>query len=41
MKAPERPQWRLSCIFIGNFEHISGLRVSIVDFEQVNACWVR
>ena len=40
---PERPQWRLSGIFIGNFEHMSGLffNVSVVDFEQLTACWVR
>ena len=40
MKTPERPQLRLSGIFLVNFEHMPGLffSVSIVDFEQVNAC---
>ena len=40
IKIPERPHWRLSGIFIVNFEHISHLAsVSIVNFEQVNAGW--
>ena len=38
---PERRHWRRSCVFIVNFEYISHLfSVSIVDFEQVNVCWV-
>ena len=36
----ERRWWRLTGIFIGNFEHISYLTgISIVDFEQVNVSW--
>ena len=34
IKMPERRQWRRSGIFIVNFE-----RVSIVNFEQLNAGW--
>ena len=37
MKMPERRQCRRSGIFIVNFEDISHLSVSIVNFEQVNA----
>ena len=40
IKIPEQRQCRGSGIFIVNFEHISHL-VSIVNFEQVNAGWVR
>ena len=39
-KTPERCQWGRSGVFIVNFEHISQLAVSIVNFEQVNANWV-
>ena len=40
IKTPERRQWRLSGVFIVNFEHISHSpcsSVSIVNSEQVNA----
>ena len=36
IKTPERCQWSRSGVFIVNSEHIS-----IVNFEQVNACWDR
>ena len=42
LKTPERRQWRRSGGFIVNFEHISHLVILfIVNFEQVNADWVR
>ena len=44
MKALEQPQWRLSGIFIVNYEHMSRIShasASIIDLEQVNVCWVR
>ena len=43
IKTPKRSQWRCSGLLTVNFEHISHLffSVSIVDFEQVNVCWVR
>ena len=31
---------RRSVVFIVNFKHILHLCVSIVEFEQVNVCWV-
>ena len=41
IKAPERPQWRRSAVFIVNFEHISDIfLVFIVLYEQVNVSWV-
>ena len=42
IKTPKRQLWRLFGVFIINFEHISHLcsSVSIVNFKQVNACWV-
>ena len=39
IKTPERRQWPRSGVFIVNFEHISHLSVSIVNFEQVNSSW--
>ena len=34
----ERRQWRRSCVFMVNFEHISFCSsVSIVNFEHLNA----
>ena len=41
IKPPKRRQWRHFVGFIVNFEHILHLcsRVSIDDFEQVNADW--
>ena len=36
IKTPERRHWRLSGVFIVNFEH----SVSFVEFEQVNVSWV-
>ena len=39
-KLPEQRHWRHSGVFIVNFEHISDIFVSIVDFEQVNVGWV-
>ena len=41
IKTPERRQWRSSGVFIVNLEHSTPFSsVSIVDFEQVNICWV-
>ena len=42
IKTPERRQWRRPGVFIVNYEHISHIfsSVFIVDFEQVNVCWV-
>ena len=39
---PERRLWRRFGVYIVNFEHISTpfSSFSIVDFEQVNVCWV-
>ena len=41
-KSPGQRQWGLSGVFIVNFEHMLHLflSVSIVDFEQVNVCYV-
>ena len=39
MKTLEQRQWRRFGVFIVNCEHISHF-VLIVDFEQVNVCWV-
>ena len=39
MKTLERCQLRRSSAFIFNCEHVSNF-VRIVDFEQVNVCWV-
>ena len=41
IKTPDRRQWRLSGVFIVNFEHISHsiFSVSIVDFVQINFRW--
>ena len=40
IKTTERRQWRLSGIFIVNFEHISHfVLIFIANFEQVNAGW--
>ena len=36
---PERQYWRPCCVFIVNFEHMSHLSVSIVNFKQVNVSW--
>ena len=35
-KTPELPQWRLFSAFVVNFEQISLVAVSIVDFEQID-----
>ena len=40
IKSPEQYQWCRSGVFIVNFEHTC-TSVSIVNFEQVNAGWVR
>ena len=41
IKPPEQRPWRRSGVFIVNFEHISPFSsVSVVNFEQVNDCWV-
>ena len=40
IKTPERRQWRRSGVFMINFEQVSlFFGVSIIDFEQINACW--
>ena len=39
MKTLAQCQWHRSSVFIVNCEHISNF-VLIVDFEQVNVCWV-
>ena len=42
IKTPEGHHWGRSGVFIVNFEHISHrFRVSNVNFEHVNAGWVR
>ena len=43
MKTSKRRQWHGFSVFIVNFEHISHLysSVSIVDFEDVIASWVK
>ena len=43
IKTPKRRHWRRFDVFIVNVEHISHLcsSVSINNFEQVNAGWVR
>ena len=39
MKTVERRQWRRSGVFIVKCEHVSHI-ILIVDFKQVDACWV-
>ena len=40
MQITVRRQWSCSDVFFNNFEHISHLaKVSLVNFEQVNAGW--
>ena len=40
VKTTEQRYWRLSSVFIFNFEQIYTMFPgSIVDFEKVNACW--
>ena len=39
MKTLERCQWRRSCVYIVNCEHISNFPL-IIDFEQGKVCWV-
>ena len=40
-ETPARRHWRHSRVFIVNFEHISYFAVSVVNFENVNAGWVK
>ena len=39
IKIPERRQWRLSGVFIFNFEHVSCSSASIVNFEHLVVGW--
>ena len=39
MKTLEECQWRHPSFFTDNCEHISSFAL-IVEFEQVNVCWV-
>ena len=41
IKIPERRHWRRSIVFIVNFKHSTLSSVCTVNFEQVNAGWVR
>ena len=39
IKTSERRHWRRSGVFIINFEHVSHLSSSVVNFELINSSW--